>query len=92
MDVIPGKRVKLKDGRTIVLDAYLSLSGSAKEMLSGELEILSIPRKKVGGINLVRVKFIADGDNNVSEFSDINNGNEYECFYCDILASCEEVI
>lgn len=73
--VIPGTLLAVRSGKTLTLDAHLYLSGVSRELPDGtSLIVVTGPRKK-DNINLVRVR--------------INECDEYECFYCDVLTQCE---
>lgn len=76
-NVKPGALLVVRDGKTLTLDGHLYLSGASRELPDGtSLIVVTAPRKK-DNINLVRVR--------------INESDEHECFYCDVLTQCEVV-
>ncbi len=73
--VVPGQILVVKPRRVLTLDPHLMLSGKSWDMLDGGvLHVVSKPRK-IDGINLVRVQ--------------VNQSEQFECYYCDILSRCE---
>ena len=72
-DIIVNKCLTVKSGHTLSLDAHLFAFGRTVSLSTGELTVLTPPRK-IDGINLVRV---------------LTGGQEYETFYCDVLKHCE---
>jgi len=74
-DIVPGTVLKVKLNKTLSMDAHLILFGKSWELLpNNPFTILTKPRRK-DGINLVKVKMYG--------------GQEYECYYCDVLKNCE---
>ncbi len=76
--VKPGQETRVKKKHELTLNASLCCFGVTKKIAEdARVSIVSFPRKKEG-INLVRVK--------------VDDGREYECFYCDVIKNCEIVV
>ncbi len=73
-DIVPGQCLVVRTNRTLDLDPHLILSGRTRTLPDHTILIVVSRPRKLDGINLVRVR--------------INEADEYECYYCDIVSNC----
>lgn len=74
-DVVPGVVLEVRAGKTLSIDPHMYLFGKSWELPEGAQLVVVTPPRKKDNINLVRVK--------------LNQFDEHECFYCDILTQCQ---